>query len=358
MPQQPIYNFSAGPTALPKPVMERAQAEFSDWKGKGFSVMEISHRGKDFLEMVAQAESDLRQLLEIPNNYKVLYMQGGATGQFSFIPMNLLGDKNSADYIQTGQWSSKAIECAKRYTAVNIAAETTERRVPKFDTWQLDKDAAYVHITANETIDGIEFHDIPNTGDVPLIADMSSNILSKPVDVAKYGLMYASTQKNIAMAGLTLVIIREDLLGKAAKITPAIFNYQELAKAESMLNTPATYVWYMAGLTYRWLLEEGGLSVMAEKNKAKAAKLYKAIDDSALFENHVSPCCRSLMNVPFTLPSEELNERFLKEADKVGLLYLKGHRLVGGMRASIYNAMPEEGINALIQFMAEFERRA
>lgn len=357
MSNSSVYNFSAGPSMLPQAVMKRAQEEFLNWQGTGSSVAEVSHRGKEFIAMAEQAESDLRALLQIPDNYTVLYMTGGATGQFSFVPMNLLGEQHGMDYVYSGQWSEKAIKAAKKYGEVNVVAKiAADGAIPPVASWALNKEAAYVHITSNETIDGIEFHETPEVGDVPLVADMSSNILSRPIDVSKYGLIYAGTQKNIAMAGLTLVIVRNDLMGKAAAFTPDIFNYQAQAKAESMLNTPPTYVWYMAGLTYRWLLDEGGLATIAERNDRKAAKLYQFIDNSSLYSNAVNPHSRSRMNVPFTLPEEALNQRFLKKADAEGLVYLKGHRLVGGMRASIYNAMPEAGVDALIDFMRDFEQ--
>ncbi len=354
-----VYNFSAGPAALPEEVLRQAQEEMLDWRGSGMSVMEMSHRGKEFTSIAEQAEADLRELMAIPDNYKVLFLQGGASAQFAMVPMNLLGGKKGADYINTGSWSKKAIAEAKRYCEVNIAGASPEGRfaVPAQDDLQLSGDAAYVHYTPNETIQGIEFPYLPETGDVPLVADFSSTILSRPVDVSKYGIIYAGAQKNIGPAGLTVVIVREDLIGEPIAGTPTMFNYATMANAGSMYNTPPTYGWYLAGLVFQWLKRNGGLEVMAVINERKAEALYKAIDDSDFYNNPVDPACRSWMNVPFTLADAELDATFLAEAKEAGLVTLKGHRSVGGMRASIYNAMPEEGVQALIQFMAEFEKR-
>ncbi|MBK1673623.1 phosphoserine transaminase [Ectothiorhodospira shaposhnikovii] len=355
-----VYNFSAGPAVLPEPVLERAREEMLDWNGTGMSVMEMSHRGKAFVSIAAQAEQDLRDLLQIPANYKVLFLQGGATGQFAAIPMNLLRDKRRVDYVNTGAWSKKAISEARKYADVNVvatAADSNFTTIPAFDTWQRGSDAAYLHYTPNETIGGVEFHWIPESGDVPLVADMSSNILSGPLDVSRFGLIYAGAQKNIGPAGLTLVIVRDDLLGGAMASTPSIFDYQVQAEAESMSNTPPTYAWYLAGLVFQWLKEIGGLKVMDEINRRKAEKLYKAIDNSAFYTNPVDVAARSRMNVPFTLADPELDGLFLKEAEQAGLTTLKGHRSVGGMRASIYNAMPEAGVDALVEFMVDFEQR-
>ncbi|MCG5501281.1 3-phosphoserine/phosphohydroxythreonine transaminase [Ectothiorhodospira lacustris] len=355
-----VYNFSAGPAVLPEPVLERAREEMLDWNGTGMSVMEMSHRGKAFVSIAAQAEQDLRDLLQIPANYKVLFLQGGATGQFAAIPMNLLRGKTRVDYVNTGAWSKKAISEAKKYADVSVVATAADSHfstIPAFETWQRSSDAAYLHYTPNETIGGVEFHWIPETGDVPLVADMSSNILSGPLDVSRFGLIYAGAQKNIGPAGLTLVIVREDLLGEALPSTPSIFDYQVQAEAESMSNTPPTYAWYLAGLVFQWLKEIGGLKVMDEINRRKAEKLYKAIDNSAFYTNPVDVAARSRMNVPFTLADPDLDGLFLKEAEQAGLTTLKGHRSVGGMRASIYNAMPEAGVDALVEFMVDFEQR-
>jgi len=354
------YNFSAGPAMLPTAVIERAQAEMLDWNGSGMSVMEMSHRGKEFMSIATKAEADLREVMNIPDNYKVLFLQGGASSQFAAIPLNLLGDKDSADYINTGMWSKKAIAEAKRYCNVNVAADTSGNgftSVPAQAELKLNPDAAYVHYTPNETIGGVEFDYIPETGDVPLVADMSSTILSRPVDVSKFGMIYAGAQKNIGPAGLCIVIIRDDLLGKAAANTPIMFNYATHAENDSMYNTPPTYAWYVAGLVFDWLKAQGGLEAMATVNKRKADKLYAAIDASDFYGSPVAINGRSWMNVPFTLANPDLDGDFLKGASERGLVTLKGHRSVGGMRASIYNAMPEEGVDALVAYMQEFESR-
>ena len=353
------FNFSAGPAMLPTAVMQRAQQEMLDWHGSGMSVMEMSHRGKEYMSIATKAEQDLREVMAIPDNYKVLFLQGGASAQFAMIPLNLLGDKQSADYINTGVWSKKAIAEAKRYCTVNIAADTSDdgfSTVPTQDSLKLNPDAAYVHYTPNETIGGVEFDYIPATGDVPLVADMSSTILSRPIDVSKFGLIYAGSQKNIGPAGLAIVIIREDLLGNAADNTPAMFNYVTHASNGSMYNTPATYSWYMAGLVFAWIKETGGLEAMGKVNKRKADKLYAVIDNSDFYGSPVANNGRSWMNVPFTLADADLDAKFLAGATERGLLTLKGHRSVGGMRASIYNAMPEEGVDALVAYMQEFEK--
>jgi len=353
-----VYNFSAGPAALPEEVLRQAREEMLDWQGSGMSVMEMSHRGKAFMSIAEQAESDLRELMAIPDNYKVLFLQGGASAQFAMVPMNLLQGKAGADYINTGSWSKKAIAEAKRYCEVNLAGASPEGvlAAPKEDELQFSTDAAYVHYTPNETIQGVEFPYVPETGAVPLVADFSSTILSRPVDVSSYGIIYAGAQKNIGPAGLTVVIIREDLIGEPIARTPTLFNYGTMAAAGSMYNTPPTYGWYLAGLVFQWLKRNGGLEVMAVVNERKAETLYQAIDDSDFYNNPVDPASRSWMNVPFTLADAELDASFLAKAAEEGLVTLKGHRSVGGMRASIYNAMPEEGVQALIQFMAEFER--
>jgi phosphoserine aminotransferase len=355
-----IYNFSAGPAVLPKEVLQQAQAELLDWHGSGMSVMEMSHRGKEYMGIHAQAEADLRELMGIPSNYKVLFLQGGAHLQFSMIPLNLLRGKASADYVNTGEWSKKAIGEAKKFTNVNVVADNKDKNctyIPAFDTWKLDKDAAYVHYTPNETIGGVEFNWIPKTGDVPLVADMSSNILSRQIDVSKFGLIYAGAQKNIGPAGLTLVIVREDLVGHADARLPTMMDYKTHADNESMYNTPPTYGIYMSGLVFQWLKKNGGIATMEKNNIAKANLLYAAIDGSNGFYNcPVAKADRSRMNVPFTLKDANLDGDFLKQADARGLLQLKGHRSVGGMRASIYNAMPLAGVQALADFMGEFAK--
>ncbi|MCF7821803.1 MAG: 3-phosphoserine/phosphohydroxythreonine transaminase [Mariprofundaceae bacterium] len=352
------FNFSAGPAMLPTAVIERAQQELLEWNGSGMSVMEMSHRGKEYMSIAAKAEKDLREVMSIPDNYKVLFLQGGASSQFAMIPLNLMGDKTSADYMNTGMWSKKAIAEAKRYCNVNIAADTSEggfTSVPTQAELKLDPDAAYVHYTPNETIGGVEFDYIPETGDVPLVADMSSTILSRPLDVSRFGMIYAGAQKNIGPAGLTIVIIRDDLLGKASSITPTMFNYAIHAENDSMYNTPATYSWYVAGLVFEWIREQGGLTAMATVNRRKADKLYAAIDATDFYGSPVAINARSWMNVPFTLADAELDAAFLAGATERGLVTLKGHRSVGGMRASIYNAMPEAGVDALVTWMQEFE---
>ena len=355
-----IYNFSAGPAVLPKEVLQQAQSELTDWHGSGMSVMEMSHRGKEYMGIQAQAEADLRELMGIPKNYKVLFLQGGASQQFAMIPLNLLRGKASADYINTGEWSKKAIGEAKKFCNVNVVANNADKNctyVPAFDTWKLDKDAAYVHYTPNETIGGVEFNWMPNVGSVPLVADMSSNILSRPIDVSKFGLIYAGAQKNIGPAGLTIVIVREDLVGHADPRLPVMLDYKTHAENDSMYNTPPTYAIYIAGLVFQMLERKGGIAQMEKTNIAKAQLLYSAIDASNDFYNcPVNKADRSRMNVPFTLKDANLDGDFLKQADARGLLQLKGHRSVGGMRASIYNAMPLEGVQALVNFMNEFSK--
>lgn len=355
-----VFNFSAGPAVLPEAVLERAREEMLDWRGSGMSVMEMSHRGKAFMSIAEKAEADLRELMGISSDYSVLFLQGGASSQFAMVPINLLRGKKTADYINTGAWSKKAISEAKRYCTVNVAATDEANNftgVPAQNTWKLNKDAAYLHYTPNETIGGVEFPFVPETGNVPLVVDMSSNILSRPIDVSKYGLIYAGAQKNIGPAGLTVVIIRKDLIGQPIDGMPVMFDYATHDKEGSMYNTPPTYAWYLAGLVFEWIKEKGGLEAMATLNERKASKLYAAIDGSDFYANPVVPACRSWMNVPFTLANAELDKPFLAEAEKAGLTALKGHRSVGGMRASIYNAMPEAGIDALISFMADFEKR-
>jgi phosphoserine aminotransferase len=354
-----VFNFSPGPATLPEPVLRQAAAEMLDWHGSGMSVMEMSHRGKEFISIHAQAESLLRELMGIPAHYKVLFMQGGAIGENAIVPMNLIGRKGKADYVITGDWSKKSAKEAKSYGTINIAASGEAGKftaiAPRTD-WKLDPDAAYVHICANETIGGVEFHWTPDTGSVPLVADMSSNILSRPIDVSSYGLIYAGAQKNMGPSGLTIVIVREDLLGHALPITPSAFNYQMQAEADSMYNTPPTYAIYIVGLVLQYIQTLGGLSAMQAHNQAKAALLYDYLDASSFYSNPVARADRSLMNVPFKLRDEALDEAFLKGAQARGMIQLKGHRSVGGMRASLYNAMPIEGVRALVAYMQEFEQ--
>jgi phosphoserine aminotransferase len=353
-----VFNFSAGPAALPVPVLQQAAEEMLDWHGSGMSVMEMSHRGKEFIAIHAEAESLLRELLAVPANYKVLFMQGGAIGENAIVPMNLLRGKTSADYIDTGEWSKKSIKEAGKYCTANVAASAKAggyTSIPSRDSWKLDPNAAYVHICSNETIGGVEYHWTPEVGAVPLVADMSSNILSGPVDVARYGLIYGGAQKNIGPAGLTIVIVRDDLIGQALPITPSAFDYQQQAENDSMLNTPPTYGIYIAGLVFKWIKAQGGLQAMAAHNRAKAALLYDYLDATSFYSSPVAKADRSLMNVPFKLKDEALDAAFLKGAEARHMLQLKGHRSVGGMRASIYNAMPVEGVKALVAYMKEFE---
>ena len=353
-----VYNFSAGPAALPEEVLKQASEEMLDWQGSGMSVMEMSHRGKAFVSIAEQAEADLRELLAVPSNYKVLFLQAGASGQFAGIPLNLGAEKSAADYVVNGSWGKKAVKEAGKYLSdVRVAAQVdTFTSAP--GNWTLNPDAAYVHYTPNETIEGVEFHDIPDVGDVPLVADMSSTILSRPIDVSKFGVIYAGAQKNIGPAGLVIVIVREDLLGNAAPNTPMVLDWAAQAAADSMLNTPACYSWYICGLVFQWLKRQGGLAAMAEINERKAQKLYAAIDGSdGFYTNPVEVSSRSWMNVPFVLKDADLDAAFLSEAKDAGLETLKGHRSVGGMRASIYNAMPEAGVDALVAFMADFASR-
>jgi len=354
-----VFNFSAGPAALPLEVLQQAQAELVNWHGSGMSVMEMSHRGKEYMSIQAEAEADLRELMGIPANYKVLFLQGGASLQFAMVPMNLLRGKASADYLNTGEWSKKGIKEAKKYGAVNVVASSEDKNftyAPAQSTWKLDPNAAYVHITQNETIGGVEIFETPETGNVPLVSDMSSNILSRPMDVSKFGLIYAGAQKNIGPAGLTIVIVREDLLGQTVAGTPTMMDYAIQAENDSMYNTPPTYAIYIAGLVFKMLKAKGGLTAMEKVNRAKAQILYDVLDASSFFTSPVARENRSLMNIPFTLKNAELDEEFLKGAKARGMIQLKGHRSVGGMRASIYNAMPVEGVQALADFMKEFEK--
>ncbi len=353
-----VFNFSAGPAVLPEAVLRQAAEEMLDWHGSGMSVMEMSHRGKEFIAITEEAEADLRELMSIPANYRVLFLQGGATLQFAMVPMNLLGGKTSADYVNTGEWSKKAIKEAKSFCQPKVVASSEDDKftsAPKLSEWKMSGDAPYVHYTANETIGGVEFHWLPETGSVPLVCDMSSNILSRPVDVARYGLIYAGAQKNIGPAGLTIVIIRDDLVGRGEPKPSTMLDYKSHVDNASMLNTPPTYAIYIAGLVFKWLKGDGGLAAIEKKNIEKARILYDYIDSSSLYTNPVRKEDRSRMNIPFTLANPDLDEEFLKGAKKAGMVQLKGHRSVGGMRASIYNAMPIEGVKALVEYMKEFE---
>jgi len=350
-----IFNFSAGPAMLPAEVLSRAGDEMLDWHGSGMSVMEMSHRGREFIGIAAEAEKDLRELLAVPANYKVLFLAGGATLQFAQVPMNLLRGKGRADYVATGEWSKKAIKEAKSYCDVHIAATSEDRNftyAPK--QWNVRNDAAYVHCCSNETIGGVEFHAVPQVP-VPLVADASSHFLSRPMDVGKYGLIYAGAQKNVGPAGLTIAIVRDDLIGQAAKGTPSVMDYKAQAEADSMLNTPPSYSIYIAGLVFKWLRSLGGLAEIERRNIAKSRLLYDYLDSTRFYRNPVAREDRSRMNVPFTLPDAKLDEPFLKGAGERGMVQLKGHRSVGGMRASIYNAMPIEGVQRLVEYMREFE---
>lgn len=353
------YNFCAGPAALPEEVLREAQQDLVDWKGKGLSIMEMSHRGADFVSVAEQAEQDLRDLLAVPANYKVLFLQGGATQQFAMVPMNILCGKASADYVNTGMWSGKAIQEAKKFCNVNVVATDEANKftgVPAFESWKLNKDAAYLHYTPNETIHGVEFDFIPEV-DVPLVADYSSSILSRPLDVSKFGIIYAGAQKNIGPAGIVVVIVREDLLGHAPASTPTMLDYKVHADNGSMYNTPPTYSWYLAGLVFKWLKKQGGLAGMEQLNERKAKKLYGFIEESDFYKNPVKKSFQSWMNVPFTLKDEKLDKVFLQEAEKNNLLNLAGHRSVGGMRASLYNAVSEAAVDALVVFMKDFATR-
>jgi phosphoserine aminotransferase len=345
---------------LPESVLLRAQAEMLDWHGTGMSIMEMSHRGKEFVSVAEKTEADLRELLGVPANYKVLFVQSGACGQFAGVPMNLLRGKTSAVYVNTGIWSGKAIAEAKLYADVKVAASSKDSgftTIPPRSDWKIDPNAAYLHYTSNETINGVEFQDIPDDGGLPLVCDMSSDILSRPVDVSRFGLIYAGAQKNMGPSGIAIVIVREDLIGQTWPGTPSVFDYKQQADNGSMLNTPATYNWYLLGLTLEWLKDQGGLTAIEVHNKTKAEKLYAAIDASPFYANPVDVAYRSRMNVPFTLAKPELEKTFAADAKAAGLVTLEGHRSVGGMRASIYNAMPQAGVDALIAFMAEFERK-
>jgi phosphoserine aminotransferase len=354
-----VFNFSAGPAALPESVLRHAADEMLDWHGSGMSVMEMSHRGKEFMSIHAETIGLLRELLAVPSNYKVLFMQGGAIGENAIVPMNMLRGRKSADYVNTGEWSKRSMGEARKYATINEVASSESTkfdRIPKRETWKLDPDAAYVHICANETIGGLEYHFVPDTNGVPLIADVSSNILSRPLDVSKFGLIYGGAQKNIGPAGLTIVIVRDDLLGGALPITPSAFDYTEQSQNDSMLNTPPTYAIYIAGLVFKWIKAQGGLAAMEVRNRKKAALLYDYLDATSFYSNPIAISDRSIMNVPFKLKDAALDAEFLKGAEARHMMQLKGHRAVGGMRASIYNAMPVEGVEALVAYMKEFER--
>jgi phosphoserine aminotransferase len=355
-----VFNFAAGPATLPLEVLEQAKAELTDWRGSGMSVMEVSHRSKAFQGVAAELEASLRELLSIPGGYQLVLLQGGATAQFSGIPLNLATAESTVDYLNTGAWSKKAIGEAKRYCKVNVAADegaSGYNTVPARDALKLTPGAAYVHYTPNETIGGVEFGYVPQVGATPLVADFSSTFLSRPIEVSRFGLIYAGAQKNVGPAGLCIVIVREDLIGKARPGTPLVLDYKAMADDGSMLNTPPTFAWYLSGLVLKWIIAKGGLAAMEQQNRAKAEALYAAIDGSGFYRNPVAKDCRSWMNVPFTLARPELDRSFLSEAQAAGLTNLEGHRSVGGMRASIYNAMPLQGVQALISFMKEFQRR-
>ncbi|MFK7887260.1 MAG: 3-phosphoserine/phosphohydroxythreonine transaminase [Gammaproteobacteria bacterium] len=356
-----VFNFSAGPATLPEVVLQRIRDDLPNWAGSGMAVMEVSHRSREFVALAHRAEFNLRALLNIPDNYRVLFMQGGATAQFAAVPLNLCAPDAHADYVVTGTWGQKAIKLGAPFVQPRIAADAQSNgftRIPERQSWSLSDCAAYVHYTPNETIGGVEYAEIPDVGDVPLVADMSSTILSRPLDVSKFGVIYAGAQKNIGPAGLTLVIVRDDLLDRARADTPSVLHYKTMAEADSMANTPPTFTWYVAGLVFEWLQELGGLEVIAEQNRAKKEALYGAIDDSEFYHNPIHPPHRSWMNVPFLLKDPAQESRFLTQASEAGLANLKGHRSVGGMRASLYNAMPMAGVEALIDFMREFERSA
>ena len=353
------FNFSAGPAALPEPVLVQAQAELLDWHGRGVSVMEMSHRSAEFESVAAAAEADLRKLLAITDDYAVLFLQGGATAQFAMVPLNLLPVGGSADYLHTGQWAKKAIDEAKRFGRINVAASGESsgfNHIPERADWRLDAAAAYVHITTNETIGGVQYHAVPDVGSVPLVADASSDLLSGPLDVNRFGLIYAGAQKNLGPAGITLVIVRRDLVGRARAQCPSMFDYRPHVENGSMYNTPPTFAWYLTGLVLAWMIGEGGLAEMGRRNAKKAGKLYALLDRSNFYTCPVAQGARSLMNVPFTLPDAKLDKPFLAAADARNLQGLKGHRSVGGMRASIYNAVSDAAVDALVGLMQDFER--
>ncbi len=353
-----VMNFSAGPAALPLEVLETIRNDIPDWQGTGMSVMEVSHRSKEFMEVAARAEANVRKLLEIPDDYSVLFPQGGATLQMAMVPLNLTAPGDKADYVITGSWGKKAAGEAAKFCEVNVAADASDRNftyIPDEASWRRSKNASYLHFTPNETIAGVEFHFVPG-GDVPLVADMSSTILSRPIDVSRFGVIYAGAQKNIGPAGITMVIVRNDLLDRVRRNNAHLMTWKAYAESDSMTNTPPTFAWYVADLVFQYLLDRGGLAVMRDTNRRKAEKLYAAIDGSDFYSNPVSKDCRSWMNVPFILADASLDGRFLEESKAAGLSNLKGHRSVGGMRASIYNAVSEEAVDRLIEFMAQFEK--
>ena len=355
-----VYNFGAGPAMLPEAVLRQARDELLDWHGSGMSVLEMSHRSAGFMAIAEQSEADLRALLAIPDNYRVLFLQGGATSQFAMVPLNLLGPDDTADYLYTGHWSGKAIDEARRHARVHIAASSEAERflsLPPRADWRLSESPRYLYYTANETIGGVEFVDPPDAGDIPLVSDMTSSFLTRRVDVARHGVIYAGAQKNFGPAGIVVVIIREDLIGHARPNLPGLYDYAAHAKAGSMVNTPPTFSWYLCGLMFRWIGEQGGVDAMHARSLERARKLYAAIDASGFYHNPVDPGCRSRLNIPFTLPQESLEQRFLTAAKQAGLVALQGHRSVGGLRASLYNGMPLDGVEALIAFMQDFEQR-
>ena len=355
------YNFSAGPATLPEPVLQRAAADMMEWPGAGASIVELSHRGPEFMQVAAEAEADLRRLLSVPDGHAVLFIAGGATTQQALIPLNLAAPGQPADYVVTGHWGKTALKQARPYVATHVAASGEDggfRDIPARGTWQVSADAAYLHVTANETIHGIEFREVPDSGDVPLVADFSSSIASEPLDISRFGMVYAGAQKNLGPVGIGIAIIRRDLLERDGQPRADIFDFRSHAKADSMLNTPPTWNWYLLGLTVKWMLDEGGVAEFARRNARKSALLYSVIDGSGgFYRNEVAPAVRSRMNVPFFLHDDALDKPFLEEAKAAGLISLKGHRALGGMRASLYNAMPEAGVQALAQFMGDFRQR-
>ncbi|NKB36687.1 MAG: 3-phosphoserine/phosphohydroxythreonine transaminase [Gammaproteobacteria bacterium] len=358
--ERDVFNFGAGPAMLPAAVMRQAQQELLDWRGTGISVIEMSHRSTHFAGIVEESESDLRELLNIPDSHRILFLQGGASSQFAMVPMNLLREQQSADYIHTGIWSGKAIKEAKKIGLANVAASSEAENfltIPPQATWSLSEEPSYVYYTDNETIGGLEFSDAPDVGSVPLVSDMTSNFLSRPVDFSKYAVVFAGSQKNIGPAGLVIVIVREDLLGNAGDNIPSLYDYAIQSKENSLYNTPPTFTWYMAGLVFKWVKSQGGIAAMQANSESKSGRLYDYIDQSQFYANPVEPEFRSRMNVPFTLANDELNDSFLNLANDAGMVELKGHRSVGGMRASLYNAMPEDGVNCLLDFMREFEKQ-
>jgi phosphoserine aminotransferase len=355
-----VWNFGAGPAMLPREVMEQAQAELLDWKGTGVSVVEISHRSPEFEAMAAESERDLRALLRVPDDYAVLFLQGGATSQFAMVPLNLARPDQTADYVRTGHWSDKAIDDARRHCSVNVAAGAGVDRftaIPDPETWKRSRDAVYLYYTSNETLGGVEFPYTPEVGNVPLVSDMTSNFLTRPIDISRHGVVYAGAQKNFGPSGFLVAIVRRDLIGRAQTTTPRLYEYSVFAESQSLINTPPTFSWYLAGLVFKWIARQGGVEAMDRNSKRRAGKVYAAVDASGFYRNPVEPPFRSRMNVPFTLPDETLTGMFLKEAGAAGLFALKGHRAVGGIRASLYNAMPEAGVDALVDFMKDFQRR-